>query len=116
MGTLSAYGTRSRKLNEQRPCRTLPSPFKRLRARLFGTGSTLFIDRHAIFSSYRKPLRGMGDSYLARHRQHRARNARKASVVFAFAGQGASPTAAPRSSALPPKEYLSDMLPKKVSS
>ena len=40
----------------------------------------------------------------------------KALVVFELAGQGASPTAAPRSSALLSNEYLSDMLPKKGSS
>ena len=39
----------------------------------------------------------------------------KALVTSEIAGQGASPTAATRSSALLPKEYLSDMLPKKVS-
>jgi hypothetical protein len=41
---------------------------------------------------------------------------RKALVVFEFAGQGASPTTAPRTSALLPKQYLSDMLPKAVGS
>ena len=40
----------------------------------------------------------------------------KALVVFEFAGQGASPTAAPRSSALLSNEHLSDMLPKTGSS
>jgi hypothetical protein len=83
---------------------------------MLGTAVNGTINRHAIFSSYRKPLPVEGGSHLERHLQYRARIGGKGWVVLLSPVRARSPTAASPSSALLPKEYLSDMLPKKVTS